>query len=328
MKERSFGLLLPHFGPHASRERLVGFAPRIEALGFDSVWVRDHIIYHPHGFEDPDRTHVEPFVVLSAVAAVTDRLKLGFGSLIPHRHPIYTALALGSLDWLAGSDRVIAGFGLGTYQHEFEAVGLGEPDRRRLLPEQIEVMRSLWTGEEVDHQGEFYRFDAVDVHPEPRDGVVPIWYCGGSPAAVRRTVEWELQGWMPGRINFPTFQKRMDRLRRINTEHGRVELPEVGAIPITSPARSFEEGAARVDVEGMLSSARRGSWEPGPSGRFDSAADLAGALIAGSADDILEAVDRYHTLGLDHLVFDLRARFGEWEELVEFLAAEVLPRAR
>lgn len=324
---RKYGLLLPHFGPHASREALVGMAPTIEKYGFDSVWVRDHIIFHPHGFEDPDRTHIEPFTVLTAIAAVTEKLQLGFGSLIPHRHPIYTALALGSLDWLAGPDRVIAGWGLGTYDHEFEAIGLAEADRRELMPEQIEIMRKLWTGDEVSYDGKFYSFEDVDIHPTPSGGEVPMWYCGGSVAAVRRTIEWGLQGWMPGRINFATFEKRVARMKEFQEQHGVEQTPTISAIPITSPGSSFEEGASKVDVDGMLKSAR-GRWVPGASGGFETPRDLEGALIAGTADDIIEAAERYHSFGLEHLVFDLRNRFDEWSELVAFLAEDVLPKLR
>ncbi|MPZ52687.1 MAG: LLM class flavin-dependent oxidoreductase [Acidimicrobiia bacterium] len=326
--KRKYGLLLPHFGPHASRDALVGMAAKIEDYGFDSVWVRDHIIFHPHGFEDPDRTHVEPFVVLSAIAAVTEQLILGFGSLIPHRHPIYAALSLGSLEWLAGPGRIIAGFGMGTYDHEFDALGLGEPDRRELLPEHIEIMRTLWSGEEVSYKGKFYSFEDVDVHPEPSGGEVPVWYCGGSAAAVRRTIEWRLQGWMPGRINFASFEKRIDRLKKLMEEHGVEQMPEVSAIPITSPGRTFEDGVSKVDAEGMLESARKRKWLPGASGGFETPRDLEGALIAGTADDIIESVEAYHERGLAHLVFDLRNRFDEWEELVASLAEDVLPEVR
>src|SRR5437762_2556611 len=102
-----YGVLLPHFGSHAGRERLLGGARDIEAYGFDSVWVRDHLVFHPHEFEDQDRTHVDPFVVLSALASVTDKLTLATGTLIPHRHPILAALMLGSLDFIAGPGRII-----------------------------------------------------------------------------------------------------------------------------------------------------------------------------------------------------------------------------
>lgn len=155
---RSYGVVLPHFGPHASADLLVRSTKRIEELGFDAVWVRDHLVYEPRAYDDPDITHVEPFVVLSALAAVTKKLVLGTATLIPHRHPIYAALLLGSLEQFAGAGRVIGGWGLGGHDVNFESIGMGGLDRRKLLREQIEVIRRLWTGEKVDFAGEFYRF--------------------------------------------------------------------------------------------------------------------------------------------------------------------------
>src|ERR687884_838136 len=164
---RRYGLLLPHFGEHASRDYLIRGAQTAERYEFDSVWVRDHLVFHPHGMEGQDRTHVDPMVTLGLVAGVTEKLILGTGSLIPYRHPIQTALALSSLEALAGPGRVIAGFGIGTFDHEFNAAGLGGIDRRELIEEQIAIIRKLWTGQEVSIEGKFYRFEAVDIHPTP-----------------------------------------------------------------------------------------------------------------------------------------------------------------
>src|SRR5438876_6119281 len=205
---RRYGLLLPHFGEHASREHLIRGAQRAERYGFDSVWVRDHLVFHPHGMEGQNRTHVDPMVALALVAGATDRLILGTGSLVPYRHPIHMALLLSSLEVVAGAGRVIAGFGIGTFDHEFDAAGLGGIDRRQLLPEQIDIMRRLWSGQQISHQGKFYSFKDVDIHPSPAaPGNIPIWYCGNSPASVRRAVEY-CDGWMPGRITIKTFARR------------------------------------------------------------------------------------------------------------------------
>ena len=326
MERLKLGLLLPHFGHHASPEGVVEMVPRIEELGFASVWVRDHLVFRPHAMEAPDRTHVEPTVVLSAVAAKSKSLELGTASLIPYRHPIHCALTLASLDWLSGG-RVIAGFGLGTFNHEFESIGLGAADRRELLREQIDIMRRLWSGSEIDHSGKYYDFSAVDIHPEPLGHKIPIWYCGTSPAAARRTVEWDLQGWMPGRINYATFASRVDRIRQF-TERRETDAgtqPVMAAIPITSPGSSKEEGLKRVNVDEILGQARNGGWVSNRGEGFSSVDDIAGAVLAGRAEDIAEGVEKYRELGLSHLVFDLRLRFDEWEELVEFLGSEVLP---
>ena len=66
-----FGLLLPHFGAFADRDRIIKGSIRAEELGFDSVWVRDHLVFKPHvQFEDPDNSFLEPFTVLTAIGAV------------------------------------------------------------------------------------------------------------------------------------------------------------------------------------------------------------------------------------------------------------------
>ena len=93
-----FGLLLPHFGEYADRRRVLDGAQLAEELGFDSVWVRDHLIFEPHGeMESPVRTNFEALATLTAVGAVTAHIELGTGSLIPYRHPLHTALAVATI---------------------------------------------------------------------------------------------------------------------------------------------------------------------------------------------------------------------------------------
>lgn len=188
---KRYGLLLPHFGVQASRENLIQGAQLAERLGFDSVWVRDHLVFHPHGMEGQDRTHIDPFIALSLIAGATKNIILGTGSLIPHRHPIHTAVLLGSLEYVAGPGRVIAGWGTGTFDHEFEAVGLGGIPRGQLMMEQIDIMRRLWSGDEVSYEGKTYTFQDIDIHPTPASpSSIPIWYCGNGPASVRRAVRF------------------------------------------------------------------------------------------------------------------------------------------
>src|SRR2546426_3655055 len=145
--KRRYGLLLPHFGEHASREHLIRGAQTAERYGFDSVWVRDHLVFHPHGMEGQDRTHVDPIVTLSLIAGATERLILGTGSLIPYRHPIHLALLLSSLELVAGPGRGIAGFGVGTFEHGVKAARLGGIGPRELLPRAVKSKRKVWGGQ-------------------------------------------------------------------------------------------------------------------------------------------------------------------------------------
>ncbi|HEY6434344.1 MAG TPA: TIGR03619 family F420-dependent LLM class oxidoreductase [Acetobacteraceae bacterium] len=323
---RSYGVVLPHFGPHASADLLIRSAKRIEELGFDAVWVRDHLVYEPRPYDDPDITHIEPLVVLSALAAVTTKLVLGTATLIPHRHPIYAALLLGSLQHFAGTGRVIAGWGLGGHDIDFESIGMGGLDRRKLMREQIDVIRRLWTGGKIDFAGEFYRFGGVAIRPVPETpGGIPIWYGGASKAAARRAVEF-CDGWISSRMPRRDVQERIGRMQRLAGEAGR-ERPIVGAIPYMSPGRTIEEGARHFNMPELCAAMTKSFIVP-PSGAFRTVEDMDGAAIAGPADVIVENIQRFREIGVEHFVFDFRTRFAQFEECVEMVGAEVLPRLK
>jgi alkanesulfonate monooxygenase SsuD/methylene tetrahydromethanopterin reductase-like flavin-dependent oxidoreductase (luciferase family) len=324
---RRYGLLLPHFGQYATRNNLLDGARAAEGYGFDSLWVRDHLVFHPHGMEGQDRTHIDPMIALALVAAVTEKVILGTGSLIPYRHPIQTALLLGSLEHVAGPGRVIAGFGMGTFDHEFEATGLGGIPRQLLLEEQIDVIRRLWSGQEVSYEGQFHTFKDVDIHPVPASATsIPIWYCGNARPSVRHAVDF-CEGWMPGRITLKTFRKRIEYMENYAAKQGK-PMPTLGVIPITSPGRTREEALAKVNWEGMLEGGKGGRWELPDSGVWESPDDLEGALIAGPPDLIVEETLKYHEAGLTHLVYDLRFRYDDWLECIAILGEEVLPKLR
>lgn len=322
---RQYGLLMPHFGEHASRDALLEGAMLAERLGFDALWVRDHVVFRPHHHEGHDQTFIDPFVVLSGIAAVTERITLATGALIPHRHPIHTALLLGSLAELAGSDRIIVGFGLGSFDHEFEIVGMGGWDRREVNREQVEILRGLWAGGPVDHDGTYYRFKDAEVHPAPQGKDLPIWYSGTSLASVRRAVEY-CDGWIPGRMPRHNFKARHDRLQRMAEQAGRDPLP-AGVIPYTSPGRSIEEAKQAFDLDGLIEEARARYTRP-DGGTISSLDDLDGAIIAGTPDRVVEEVRRYEEVGCSHFVFDLRLRFEAWLECVQLIGEEVLPALR
>ena len=324
---RRYGLLMPHFGEHANRENLIKGAQMAEKLGFDSLWCRDHMVFHPHGMEGQDRTHVDPMVTLGLLASVTDKVILGTGSLIPYRHPINAALALSSLEFVAGRGRVICGMGLGTFHHEFVAAGMGDIDRRELIPEQVEIFRKLWTGETISHHGKFYQFDDIDIHPVPKQvSDIPIWYTGNTPASVRRAIEY-CDGWMPGRISLKTFAKRTKQLAERAEQAGR-DVPTRAAIPITSPGRTRDEARDKVNWREMMEQAIQAKWETPDSGGWNTADDLYGALIYGNAQDLVKATKDFHAAGLDHIVYDLRFRYDEWFDCIQLLGEDVIPECR
>lgn len=322
---RRYGVMLPHFGEHATRESILGGARAAEALGFDSLWLRDHVVYRAHPWESQDLTFLDPIAVMSAVAAVTERITLGTGALIPHRHPIHLALLIGTLDRLAGPRRLIIGMGLGSSDKEFEAIGMGAVDRRDLWSEQMDVLAQLFTGRKVSHHGAQYRFDDIEIHPVPEPGSVELWYSGPSDAAVRRAVE-RCDGWGPVVMPRRDLVRKLKLADRLARERGRAR-PKVGVRADVSPGPSVEAGLRHVNLTPILANATRAHMTP-PSGAFVAAGDLDGMVIAGPPETIVEEVRKYEQLGADEFVFDLRARSVDWKACLDAIGKTVLPQLR
>jgi alkanesulfonate monooxygenase SsuD/methylene tetrahydromethanopterin reductase-like flavin-dependent oxidoreductase (luciferase family) len=323
-----YGLLVPHFGDFADRDRLLEGARRAESYGFDSLWVRDHLIFEPHGeMESPNRTFYDALITLTALGSVTERIQLGTGSLIPFRHPLEVALSVGTMTQLVGP-RVIVGYGAGTFDHEFAAIGIDTSIKRwDLVKGTAHVLKKVWTENDVSYDDGFYRFENVTIEPKPVGGPPPFWYCGGTPASARRAVEY-CEGWMPGRLSLATFRARVDTMRKLSDEAGR-PLPTPAIIPPTSVEETREDALREVNVDGLLAWANNAKyWVKPPSGRFETWEDLEGTLIAGNPDDVVEECLKFEAAGCEHLVFDFRFKFDRFYEQIELLGREVLPRLR
>ena len=322
-----FGLLLPHFGEYADKDAILDGARLAEGLGFDSVWVRDHLLFEPHGeFESAATDFYEPLTVLTAVGAVTEQITLGTATLIPYRHPLVTAFTLASMTHLFG-DRIVAGWGAGTFDHEFDAVGMGGIFRPELVESNARIFEKVWAEDNVTYSDDHFSFENVNLYPKPT-GKIPFWYGGATPASARRAAEY-CDGWMPGRITLKTIEKRVAAMAGLVAENGR-PMPTVGVVPPTTIATTEAEAWAGTSVEGLLKWANdRGKWWVKPeSGVFETAADIEGSLIAGTPDQVTEATAKFADVGVDHLVFDLRLSYDRWLPSIELLGKEVIPHLR
>jgi probable F420-dependent oxidoreductase len=322
-----FGLLLPHFGEYGSIERCVEGARKAEEYGFDSVWVRDHLVFEPHGMEGHNNTHIEGLVVLAALASVTKKLSLGTATIIPHRHPILLAECMAGLSNVSDG-RVIMGIGLGTFPAEFAAVGYPNTleDRANLCKASVTVARRLWSGEKVSYEDQYFSFKDVELRPTPVDHI-PVWYGGGTPAACRRAVDY-CDGWMPGRIPLATFRKLVQYLQDLCRQAGK-PMVTTGAIPITSVARDRDSALNTVNVKGLINEGnKKPTWVKPASGTFSKLEDIQGLLMAGTPDDIVRDSRAMEQGGLDHIVYDFRFRYADWYEQIDLIGKEVLPALR
>jgi probable F420-dependent oxidoreductase len=316
-----FGVLIPHFGKEAAPSRIIEGAKLCEELGFDSIWVRDHLIWHPHGMERAGLRFIEPFVVLSAIAAVTRKIKLGTAVLVPVRWPLKLSQDLASLSYMAGG-RVIAGMGLGFNPAELATVGLRIEDRVEIMRETVEIARLIWQENNASYRGKIFSFENVTIEPKPAEPI-PIFGGGSTRAAIRRVAEY-CDGWIPGRVPMATFDDRVKYLRQITDR--KITL---GNIPITRIDKDRAKARASIDVA-VLAESSEGSthWIKPRSGKFQTIEDLEGLLIVGNPDDCAAEIEKFRQRGVEHLVFDLRLQYDRFEESLELIGKELLPRYR
>ena len=178
------------------------------------------------------------------------------------------------------------------------------------MREQVEIARRLWTGSSVEQHTDRYEFSDVDLKPTPVSAV-PVWWGGATPASARLAVDF-CDGWLPGRITFPTYERRLEQIRERCAEQGR-PLIMTGAVPVTSVAATREEALRQLNVPGLIKNANNQRfWLKPPSGEFTRIEELDGSILAGTVEDVAEGVSRYEEIGCDLLVFDLRFRFADW----------------
>ncbi len=192
-----FGVVLPTYGKNAARLAIVDTALAAEELGFDSVWVTDHLALPQ---SDAERFgHIfEAVTMLSYLAASTRRVRLGISTLVlPQRNPIEIGKQLATLDALSGG-RLILTAGIGWSAGEYANLGYDFRNRGKRMDEALKVLRTLWRGGKVvSFSGQYYKFDQVVLSPPPvQAGGPPIWVAGDSPAALKRAVYYA-DGWHP-----------------------------------------------------------------------------------------------------------------------------------
>ena len=232
----------------------------LEDRGFESMWVPEHSHIPaersspwPGGGDLPqDYWHTyDPFVALTAAAAVTTDLKLGTGiCLVIERDPIMLAKEVASVDRLSGG-RFIVGIGGGWNREEMANHGTRFRSRWRLLRERILAMKEIWTQEEAEFHGEFVNFDKMWAYPKPVQRPHPPILMGGDGATTFDRVVEFCDGWMPisGRSSEGTsLQEKIVLLRRQAEEAGR----DPASINITTfGARPEPDAIARLKAAGV-----------------------------------------------------------------------------
>jgi probable F420-dependent oxidoreductase len=223
-----FGICLASLGTYSDPRRAVEIARAAESTSWDGLFYWDHLAFvwgPPAG---------DPWITLAAVAASTERIRIGTAvTPLPRRRPHVLAAQIAALDVLSGG-RVIFGAGLGGVPREFEAFGEpgGERIRAEMLDEGLDVVRALLSGERVEHHGEHYTVDGVTLAPTPVQSPLPIWIGARSPRAQRRAARFD--GWLADSSDEHGMVMSPDDIRRGVERIGRGDGFDVGVMGYSS----------------------------------------------------------------------------------------------
>jgi probable F420-dependent oxidoreductase len=290
-----------------SREAVRRATRMADELGYDSLWVGDHV-----AFPVPS---LDPLVCLGQAAAHSERLLLGTAVyLLPLRHPTPVAKQVATLDLLCGG-RLVFGVGVGgEFPNEYAACEVPVKERGARLSEAIPLLKRLWSGEPISHQGTYFAFPEVQLRPAPvQPGGPPIW-CGGRSEAALRRIGRMADGWISYVVTPERYRAGLDHVAKA-AEAARRPLEHFGTGHLlftwidSSHERALDAASAHLSQRYAMD--------------FRSAAQRYAAL--GRPEDVAERIDAFRSAGLRHVILDPTGPAAERDAQLERFAKEVRP---
>jgi len=309
----------------ASIEKIRLITQTAEALGYDIVWGNDHITTQTYLKQlNKKPNFFEPLIVLSYLASITKKIKLGTAVIIgPLRNPAILAKQAITLDHISNG-RFILGVGLGAYSEEFKALG-GKGKRGIILDETIASLRELFDKPIASFHGKFVQFSKIELYPRPLQDPFPI-YVGGNSTPVLKRVALYGNGWIPAALTPQEIAKSSKQIAEYAKKVGRevkIEIaPEFGC-SISTDAKTAYKNFLGSPIYTHFLSLRRSTFRELES--FDGEATLQRNFI-GTPDDIIKKLELYEAAGVDCIWFDFVAsNVDEILTQMKIFAEEVLP---
>lgn len=279
-------------------ERLAG---AVSDYGFDSLWKGQHFLSNLINFQ--------PVPLLGRLSGTHPDFTYGNIVLLPLDHPVRTAEYAANLDVLTNGN-YICGVALGYRDVEFDSLGIPKNERVGRLVEGIEILRKLWTEESVTYDGEYFALEDVSISAKPvQEGGPPIWIAANVDAAVRRAARIG-DAWF---INPHTRMEKVEQqIEMYNDElesHGKD--PESVTLPLYREALVAEDTDEAIKAAAPHLSEKYNEYvDWGQSEAMGDSGDLTGEFeelledrfLLGSPERVRKQVERYESLGVDHLV--------------------------
>jgi probable F420-dependent oxidoreductase len=251
-------------------DQLIEVAVASEAAGYHGITLSDHVVFpeeltskYPYSADgaprwDGETDWPDPWVAIGAMAAATERIRFTTNIFVASsRHPLLLAKQIATAHALSRG-RVALGASAGWMREEFDLLGIDFASRGRRLDEMVDVLRLLWSGDMVEHHGQFYDFDRVQMRPTPKsDGNNPIRVLAGghSEPALRRAAR--LDGWIGNAYKPDDAIPYLDRLDdyRNQAGNGRADRDDYQIILglIAWPDKELCDQFAERGVTGLLS---------------------------------------------------------------------------
>jgi len=284
-----------------------GLVRLADDLGFDSMWVGDHV-----AFPVPIMDSISQ---LAWAAALSERMTFGTAIyLLPLRHPTPVAKQISALDHLCGG-RLIFGVGVGgEFPREFEACGVDVRHRGRLMDEGLEVLKKLWRPGAASHNGAFWSFPEIELLPKPlQESGPPVWAGGRSDAALKRAGR-ACDGYISYVVTPKMFRDSLEKISSsAEAAHRDIGVYGTGHLLFLRIDNEYEKA---LDTASTFLSERYGM-------DFRRAAEKYCAL--GSPSAIAARVQEYVDAGVRHFVLDFVGPSEDYMEQIERFACDVRP---
>ncbi|HEX5605381.1 MAG TPA: LLM class flavin-dependent oxidoreductase [Candidatus Binatia bacterium] len=274
------GLAWVNPAPLTEPKNIVNFAKKCEAMGCHSMWTIDRIAYD----------NLEPLTVLAAAAGATQRIRLGTSVLLGNlRHASHVAKIVSTLDFISNG-RVTLGLGFGSRESDYKAVEIPFEHRGSRAVEQVQLMKRLWTEDNVTFKGKFYNAENLSVGPKPiQKPHPPIWTGGSAEVALKRAGSWA-DGFICGSSAIPEFPSTWEKIAGYARAAGR-DPNRISKAGLTFMAIHDDESKAVRAVEDYVMRYY---------GRLR--ADVANTSLVGSPAAVSERIGAFLAKGLDTLI--------------------------
>lgn len=329
MKQIQFGVRVPNSGPLAAKENIVKAAQEAERMGFDSVWVHDHVVWssemHRHHISSgaaealsdaQEANFFEALTMLAYLAAETKTIQLGVACLVlPCRNPVYAAKQTATLDWLCNG-RLIVGVGLGSKatreSNEFDVFAVPMKGRGFRTDEYIKAMKAVWTQPMASFEGKNIRFKNAEVYPKPvQKPHPPVWVGGWMDQAAIRAGKYG-EGWIPGWLSPKEMKRGCEILAQTAKERGRDPSKITIAVEKLAAIARTRDDAMNLALPTIRTSTN--SYERD----VDNIQFALDRHIIGSVDDVRRRIDEFIEAGVEH--FELKLIYPSMESLFEQMA--------